>query len=80
MLLLTSTGICPFSASLNLSGISKILVNIGYSSIVGLDSLWILWELDWAPLSVTFVPVFLQFTEKLFAKYPSHAKNGVGMF
>lgn len=47
---------------------------------MGLDSLWILWELDWAPLSVTFVPVFLQFTEKLFAKYPSHAKNGVGMF
>lgn len=49
---------------------------------MGLDSLWILWELDWAPLSITFVPISLQFTEKseLFANHPSHAKNGVGMF
>ena len=57
-------------------------MSIGYSSIARLDSPWILWEPDWAPWRVTFVPISLQFTEKseLFANHPSHARNGVGMF
>lgn len=63
MLLIIGTGICPFSASLNPRG-SKISVNLDNSSTVGLESLWSSWEMDWAPLGVTFVPIPLQFTEK----------------